>query len=914
MTILVIIHPDIPDIDIFKASLNSNIEIVDANDMHYRIKYNEISNNTYERVGLVWHKKGDDRVPLVRMFKDRPDPDRLLKKKTFEKGAFFSNNLVNLMDLLKVQNENIELDLITCNYNKSKPLEYIVNYISEHNIIVNYSVDKTGNPDMGGDWIMENTNFNIKPIYFNDNIDNYNHVLASAGVIEITGANGTNLILTQAYLDANMGTGVDFIGNTITFSENINWDSSWQISVDSSTSTPIIIKGGGYTLTIDSDSSFDGLIDWATDDNTVTVQNLSITGGYIDSYDGFFFSDMDSYNGGVITVDNCHLLAGSTLDDDYAGGIGGNAFGKNAVTVIKNCSCRADIGSDSDPDGLGGMVGQEANDDGVMTIYNCYCTGDVYYQSGGMCGEYFCQDGGIGYIYDCYCTGIIAGNYAGGICGEDCGYDSGKVYITNCYSTGNITGDDTGGICGEYCGSSNGHVYITNCYSTGNITGEDAGGICGSKAGEDGDGDVIHVFNCYSSGEISGTNAGGIVGDGFGSNEAGWIIKCYSTGNISGSGAGGICGDNAGNYGNNGMIYGCYSTGNITGENSGGICGKSVDTNLSIYGCYASGTISGTNAGGICGNSSNLNYIENCYSTRSTYTSISSSQQIDGSSDTSLLSVTLPNRYGFRTLASDETYPKLTNFRRLPWSGYIIYTSNPTITLSAININDSFLDIIKINTLRSNLESDLSNYNIVFGNIRNSLVSSPYYTAWAFEIFSNNIGSESTALAIDDLTTAEKTAILSRFDTHYQDNVSSGISFSLYDGSVLVSNYNISCFDEYADVLTIDGYKSVKLLKVGDKLVTYKKHVTTIQEIGVFNHTGDICIIKQNRYGNNKPFKKIIITPDHKYKVNNKSRYPRDKCRILTINKPIKLYHIKTTNYHLDYIMVNGLALETWRT
>jgi len=465
MTVLIIIHSDIPDIDIFKASLNSNVHIIDEIELNYRIKYNEIGANTYERVGLVWNKKSDHKVPFLRNFKDRPDPDSASRVKTFEEGAYFSNNLINFMNLLKSNNVDIELDLITCNYNSSKPVNYITAYVNDNNINVNYSIDPTGNPADGGDWIMENSNINIKNIYFTSNIANYHHILASANKIHVTGASsGTNLTLTQAYLDANMGSGVDFTGNTITFGENINWNSNWVIEINNTTSTPITIEGGNYTLTLDSDNSFDGLLYWYDADHSVTIQNLKINGGDIDSYDGVFFSDMDSNYGGIITVDNCHILSNCLLNSDYSGGIGGNAFGKNAVTVVKNCSCLADVGDDDDPDGLGGMVGQNANSGGVMTIYNCYTTGDIYYQSGGMCGEYFSENSGIGYIYNCYSTGDIRGSNGGGICGEDCGYDSGKVYISNCYSTGNISGRSTGGICGKYCGSNDGHVYITNCY------------------------------------------------------------------------------------------------------------------------------------------------------------------------------------------------------------------------------------------------------------------------------------------------------------------------------------------------------------------------------------------------------------------------------------------------------------------
>jgi hypothetical protein len=83
------------------------------------------------------------------------------------------------------QYQNIKVDLITCNISKvqiQSDLHILnagescpPNFYKTNEI--NYSVNLTGNPQDGGDWVMESNSENIRDIYFNSNILNYTSTL-----------------------------------------------------------------------------------------------------------------------------------------------------------------------------------------------------------------------------------------------------------------------------------------------------------------------------------------------------------------------------------------------------------------------------------------------------------------------------------------------------------------------------------------------------------------------------------------------------------------------------------------------------------------------------------------------------------------------------------------------------------------
>jgi hypothetical protein len=72
------------------------------------------------------------------------------------------------------------VDLITCSLNSEQFVDEIAGLkVSYPNIQINYSVNLTGNPSSGGDWVMESNGENIKDIYFNSGIDQFVSVLAA---------------------------------------------------------------------------------------------------------------------------------------------------------------------------------------------------------------------------------------------------------------------------------------------------------------------------------------------------------------------------------------------------------------------------------------------------------------------------------------------------------------------------------------------------------------------------------------------------------------------------------------------------------------------------------------------------------------------------------------------------------------
>ena len=57
----------------------------------------------------------------------------------------------------------------------------------------------------------------------------------------------------------------------------------------------------------------------------------------------------------------------------------------------------------------------------------------------------------------------------------------------------------------------------------------------------------------------------------------------------------------------------------------------------------------------------------------------------------------------------------------------------------------------------------------------------------------------------------------------------------------------------------------------------------------------------------------MIISEGHKIIVKGKWTYPRDFAPEYKPKQPVELYHIKTSNYETDTLVVNGMILEIWK-
>jgi hypothetical protein len=714
MSNLVIIDDYIDDINIFKDSINTNCDIYLDSEIQKENNYNIIKNNTYERVGLVWKDTSILNIPILKYieYNDEEyeeDIDILLND-----DQYFSYYLIELIKSLLQNNPNLILDLISCNIYEPKLIDYIDDFSEKYNIEINYSIDKTGNPDHGGNWIMENSGINIKDVYFNNNIINYHHLLDTI-VITVTGNNFRTLIITQSYVDS-LTESVTFTGSRVKFVEDINWDYEMCFNIENENNYQVIIDGGkdnGFTVNIVGNNT-NGLIRLSNDSN-ILIENLRLHSEFTArSENSFLVSDMNSTTGCNIEIKNCHISG--DLRSKYTGGYGGRRFGRNSTTLISDCRFGSDIETHIMSNRYtSGFTGHFSGQNGILKIINCHSNADMNdRESGGICGP-LSGSGGTLFIYNCYNTGRIA-NGSGGIISERCCTSNNDiVYIINCYNTGEIAGGEAGGIIGRNSFTNNTNVYIINCYNTGNINSGRAGGIVG-KGTFDTSINFGLIANCYNAGEIVGERSGGICAADI--NVSNLIIyNCYSSGNITGRFSGPIIGnDNNGN--NNSYIINCYSTNDINSENTGGITGDNSD-NFIILGCYSLGDINRGNSGTIFGRNSSNNTVYGFYSL-DTIDKSSNGFAVNGSNtviDYYYIDgdITIPQlnsdqfyKYGFESDANND-YPILKSFTQAPWIGYTSNDSLPTLDFSLVNN----IDTLFFNDLVGDIRSELSSYDLV---------------------------------------------------------------------------------------------------------------------------------------------------------------------------------------------------------
>jgi hypothetical protein len=139
-TNLIIIHENVEDIEFLKTCINENT-----------ILYNgSIPNNNITHLALMYHPHG----PGIPFFGN----DKLIPTEFIE--------FVDLFPNLQY------IDLLTCRVED----ELLITELNAFKIPFRYSIDDTGN---GNNWILESHNVNVKYLYFNDNINQWNYILAT---------------------------------------------------------------------------------------------------------------------------------------------------------------------------------------------------------------------------------------------------------------------------------------------------------------------------------------------------------------------------------------------------------------------------------------------------------------------------------------------------------------------------------------------------------------------------------------------------------------------------------------------------------------------------------------------------------------------------------------------------------------
>ncbi len=562
---LMLIDAKIYDAELFYNSANSDT---------FAILYNDISLNTndeeYDKDNVVTQKNelvkllendfinlkrisivsDDKNVSRAKFFLDSK-PYFKIDELDSEDITNYSENLIFMIELIKKFNIT-NLDYLMCNsLQYDNWIKYYEIIKSNTGVIIGASTAQTGNQEGGGDWIMENTGENIKPIYFTNLIESYKSTLATTTI-----SFSSNVLIRQT----TVGAGIDYSTNGGT-----SWTpvtvGNFPIQLSNSTTTVktvTVTTNIQFNATTSAGPGLNGYFIIGSDKITFDGANFTFTINGISGYYGLF-ENGDSSNG-------CY---------DY--------------TILKNIKISS---SSSTLAGSGGWIAQSyygsTSQLGGNSIDNCSSSGNLTnIDSGGICGRYLSFESvNTITISNCFSTGQITGENSGGICGSN----AGRCIISNCYSTGpiNQTGNGGGGgICGAFGGNGGGGITIINCYSTGTIGGSgttpiNCGGICGKYFGyATYYGDASYVTNCYSTGNIVSIGAGGICGafvaDGLiNLNDAigglCYISDCFSLGDITSINdlKGGICGRYAG-YGGSCYINECYSVGNIMGLNCGGI-------------------------------------------------------------------------------------------------------------------------------------------------------------------------------------------------------------------------------------------------------------------------------------------------------------------------------------------------------
>ncbi len=329
------------------------------------------------------------------------------------------------IDYLQQYTNVITVDLITCSLdspNFNKDLDTIKNILP--NVIFNYSVNLTGNRPQG-DWIMESSGEDIKDIYFNDDINNYNHVF---------------ILPSSETLGPNFSYNLTNNVRTFTLDTNFTTDTWTTIDITHSSATDqVIIDGNNKTVTINQEN-FTGLFSAGNTFNNNTKPTI------IKNFIIKCSVDIDVAVAeiiGNIEFENCHLELIGNINNN-GGGLTYNSTGGSGTTInMSQCSSKifGKIGSNAGP--LIGYI--QANSGNSYTIDKSF---SIVADNDSL-------------------NGITMGSSSGVFVGSGI---SNTVNITNSYCIFNGSLSNGSGIIGGKFLGSSGTVTINKFYAVTNIT------------------------------------------------------------------------------------------------------------------------------------------------------------------------------------------------------------------------------------------------------------------------------------------------------------------------------------------------------------------------------------------------------------------------------------------------------------
>lgn len=857
---VVVIHPNIPDIHIFKESLKDS-DIIIYSDLGNQSPMEEILvsiNSDTQYLCFVWDYPGYPYVPFLQT-----------TGAIFPHFQFFSENFIKLVQCALVkQPDLVAIDLLCCDLNRPEFVKEVsqIEDILDKKIQIRYSTNKVGNRT---DWIQESNGTDIRDIYFNDKITKWNHVLSSS--ISVTQAFGSNVVQN---------------GNTFTLRSNVTWN-----------------QGTNY-ITLNANQIFDGGY------YTITVPTSNWLGIFAVDSGVSIFADAP-------TVRNLGVACTGGIGDGTIGNAGGAIFRPSQkYFILQNSSSSGTIN-----DQAGGLCGaySGATSGGMITISNCFSNGTIGQYAGGICGAKLGQTQGNATISNCYSTGAI-GSFAGGIVGSGAG-ENGIMSLQRCYSSGNIS-QGAGGIAGSLAGTDNGNAEFIQCYATGNIVAIEAGGICGNLAAQT-NGNII-IDRCFYTGEIGANNSGGLCGyqtghPGSGSGGFVTVSNCYTTGNIS-SGAFGLFGsfefassavltmrlllsdDNIEVFGgaSDGLSY---CNGNALMDSTPTTYTSKIPTSLTSFSTT------------IWGFSTTLNRpeLEDFYA--SPWIKLSEN---DFRVKTVLFGLDLSNA---NLSGQDLSNANVTNatFNNTNIIGAdisgITFTSRQKLQLLK-NANNRQISSIQVTTvLGSDMDIDDQYasllFNVLIPDPTNRFGESDFQGIDYFVIPS----ADAEIIIIKGISYNSLGSLVYRDTQPIVDIVLNNLNYLVLAGSIIGIFDYIICFLKGSQILTELGYQKVEDLSVGTRLLTHDRRSTKICEIysrriSSCNRT-DPYRIPKNSSG---CFEDLYLSPNHMVvyggrleKVKNISEFKQ-----VNMGETLEYYHIKTECPERDILIANGVACESY--
>ncbi len=387
MSEIIFVNKNIPEYDLFiscvKVSIYDDLNI-------------ENINQNITRIGFVWENNRSI-MPFG---------------STSSNTHYFTQEFVNY--LLKYT-QNITVDLITCEIGESPVFQHDLQQLKNQlpNVTFNYSVNLTGNTQQG-DWIMESSGENIKNIYFNDNINNYNHVFA----LPTSGTLGGNFIYNDASGIRTFTLTTDFITNTwtqkdITYSNNVNQvvvdGNNHTITINQNNFTGLFFAGNEYlnntkptiikNFIIKSSVNILGALLKLTGHVNIDNCYLELVGNINNNGGGLVYNDDGTTNNINLEVTNSAVKVFGKIGSNAGPLIGYISYNSDSVYTINNCHT---VISDSDTDLLnpltlassaGAFVGSGISNNATITNSYCLFNGSVAYGTGIIAGKFLGSNG-----------------------------------------------------------------------------------------------------------------------------------------------------------------------------------------------------------------------------------------------------------------------------------------------------------------------------------------------------------------------------------------------------------------------------------------------------------------------------------------------------------------------------------------